>query len=123
VSSRYAPICKKPEEVKHVSFPDSQDPGGQISRKQTKSEVARAYETILGKTPKFIAENSPIDRYYKMYVVEPESKVWGGLSPRAAGGNTKLRHLRGCPNGISRATLSPAAAARRGKLKLPSPER
>ena len=38
-------------------------------------------------------------------------------------GNTKLRHLKGCPNGISQATLSPANASRREKLRLPSPER
>ena len=47
-----------------------------------------------------------------MYVVEPETKVWGGMG----GGNTKMRHLRGCPNGISQATLSPANTARKNRM-------
>lgn len=78
------------------------------------NRVAKEYEKILGKSSKFVEENSPIDRYYKMYVVEPESKVFGGISsPRA--GNGKIRHLAGCPNGIDRATLSPAYTARKEK--------
>lgn len=125
--SRYAPVAKEAQS-KHVQFTDAQDeknvdPSGLYNFNLPQSRVAKEYEKILGKTTKFVAENSPIDRYYKMYVVEPESKVWGGLGSPRAGGNTKLRHLKGCPNGISRATLSPAATARREKLRLPSQER
>jgi hypothetical protein len=84
------------EAIKKVSFGDV-DNINNVVETAPKSEIAKEYEKLLGKTPKFIDSNSPIDRYYKMYVVEPESKVWGGMG----GGNTKMRHLRGCPNGIS----------------------
>lgn len=124
VPSRYAPAAKEAKS-KHVQFTDIQDeknvdPSGLYNFNLPQSQVAKEYQKILGKTTKFVAENSAIDRYYKMYVVEPETKVWGGLGSPRAGGNTKLRHLKGCPNGISRATLSPAATARREKLRLPS---
>ena len=51
---------------------------------------------MFGKTSKFVTENSPIDRYYKMYLVEPEKNRFEGLeSPRVR----QFKHFRGCPNG------------------------
>jgi hypothetical protein len=77
------------------------------------------YEQKFGKTTKFVESNSPIDRYYKLYVAEPETKVFGGFespsSPRTRGNFTRgnFKHFKGCPNG---SMDSP-------REKLPSPER
>lgn len=43
----------------------------------TNRQVVKGYEARFGKTDKFIRANSPIDKYYRMYVIEPESKVYG----------------------------------------------
>ena len=56
--------------------------------------VKKAYEQKFGKSSKFIESNSPIDRYYKLYVAEPETKVFGGFdsisSPR---NHNRFQHL------------------------------
>ena len=44
----------------------------------TGNQIKKGYEARFGKCSKFIRNNSPIDKYYKMYVIEPESKVFGG---------------------------------------------
>jgi hypothetical protein len=59
-----------------------------------------------------VAENSPVDRYYKMYVEEPENNILKGLiSPR----ERKFKHFKGCPND-NMESLTP-------RQKLPSLER
>lgn len=44
----------------------------------TAKQIKKGYEARFGKCSKFVRNNSPIDKYYKMYVIEPESKVFGG---------------------------------------------
>lgn len=113
-----APEPKKPEPVKARSSspPIFRKPVKSkfldIKKKEDKPQDVRdAYEQKFGKSTKFIEHNSPIDRYYKMYVAEPETKVFQGLdSPRER--NMKFKHFKGCPNGSLNS--SP---------RLPSPER
>jgi hypothetical protein len=56
--------------------------------------------------------NSPIDRYYRMYVMEPESKVFKALE-ESQSPLGKFKHFKGCVN------HSPSISPDR----IPSPER
>ena len=65
--------------------------------------------------------NSPIDKYYRMYVIEPDSKVYGQTGDGMLSG-----HLRGCPyaNHNSKSSLSVSSRRKvQEDLPLPSPER
>mmetsp|Transcript_19364 Transcript_19364/g.29692 ORF Transcript_19364/g.29692 Transcript_19364/m.29692 type:complete len:121 (+) Transcript_19364:5416-5778(+) len=87
----------------------------------------RDYEGKYGKTQKFVQNNSPIDRYYKMYVVEPKTRVYGELggdmddddavtvTPEKA--TPRFKHLKTCPLRGSRSSISPS----KSPMKMPSP--
>ena len=67
---------------KQVKFDAHHDKDPKTDRTE-EGEICPEYLGKFGKIDKFIKNNSPIDRYYKMYVIEPNSKVFGKVGAAA----------------------------------------
>ena len=100
---------------KHVKFQNQTD---------RTPEIAAEYRKKAGRASKFIQHNSPIDRYYRMYVTGADARVFdapvGALRLGQSPG--KLSHSKGCPHYTSRSSDSPASL-KKGDDSLPSPAR
>lgn len=86
------------------------------------ASIGGEYAKIGARHSKFVDANSPIDRYYKLYVAEAaDEKVFRGpLYGEAYKQSTRLRHARGCVHYKSKGSLSPGSLGQKHSL---SPER